>query len=456
MGRDLTEEQYWSKGIKQSRMRINTAWFLTAIARPLGISLILFSALIFYLRWVENQETWILPVVSVLLLGLLVGLGFYLLRGKWESEAETASRLDDELSLHNQLTVAQQGAAPYPPVKDLPRLFKWKGMYFLPPLLIGLAAVALALFLPISRAVTEDKQIQEPLAWSQLEEELEELKEEEIVEETYIEEKEKELELLRAQEPEEWYDHSSLEATDHLVENFNEQKANLSEELDRAAQQLEELSSGKGNPGALKSAFNEFQEAMEGMENSEMKPNKELLEQLKEISPEGIKQLSAEDIDKLKERLDEASKELCEDCDGEGQGEGQGEGEGEGQGNGEGSGDGELQDGERLPEEGEGGYGNGGINDGPGHDKYLYGDTHERLGAEQEGGLETEDLSSFTPGDLLELKDAAPQANEDIKGVRMSGSSDKLGDGGNRVWKQALLPAEQEALKNYFNDRKDK
>ncbi len=446
MGDTDKNQLYWEKGIRSTRLKINTAWFLSALARPLAGFFIIAALVLFYFRWVGDLD-WMRP--SFIIASLFITTLIYVvvtLAGKWEGKQDTVVRIDDSLSLNNQLSMAVSGRAPFPEIKALPKIYDWKAFYFLPPLLIGLLGLILAAFIPIKKAPPTSFNIQEPLAWEEMEEELEMLKEEELVEEEYIAEKEKELEALKTQDQEDWYEHSSLEATDHLVNQHKEEKNKLADALENAAEQLEKMESGKGNPGALKSAFNEFQESLKGMENAQMKPNKELLEQMKGISPESLKQLSPEEIEKLKSKLQEGSDSLSE---GDGAGD-DGEGapqDGKKLGNGwEGSGEGEEQ-----------GSGEPGINRGPGHDELLYGDTHERLNTEKDGGLEAQDLSDFTPGDLLELQDAAPQAEEKFSGVRASGITENQGRGGNRVWKQALLPAEQEALKFYFsNEPNDK
>jgi len=193
------------------------------------------------------------------------------------------------------------------------------------------------------------------------------------------------------------------------------------------------MEGGVGNPSALKSSFNELQETLKGMEQGQMKPNQALLDQMKDISPESIKSLSSEQIQQLKEKLQDSSKKLDSDCE-----------------------SGECKkkpgDGKRLPKDGEGNCNSPGICDGPGHDEYLYGDTHERLKAGSEGGLTAQDLTDFTPGDLLELQSGAPTANQDVQGVRASGGVSIKGKGGNRVWRQALLPAEQKAVKSFFTN----
>ena len=64
-------------------------------------------------------------------------------------------------------------------------------------------------------------------------------------------------------------------------------------------------------------------------------------------------------------------------------------------------------------------------------------------------GLDAKDLSRTLPGDLLEVQDGEHQKEFDDARAQAGGSAAQ-GDGGDRVWKESLLPEEQAALEQFF------
>ena len=65
-------------------------------------------------------------------------------------------------------------------------------------------------------------------------------------------------------------------------------------------------------------------------------------------------------------------------------------------------------------------------------------------------GLEAEDLSRTLPGDLLEVIDGEHEVEREDIGIREGGNIDDAGKGGDRVWRDSLLPEEKKALKEFF------
>ena len=65
-------------------------------------------------------------------------------------------------------------------------------------------------------------------------------------------------------------------------------------------------------------------------------------------------------------------------------------------------------------------------------------------------GLESDDLSKSLPGDLLQLNDGEHDVDKTKVGPRAGGAIDGEGQGGDRIWKDSLHPAEKEALKEFF------
>lgn len=112
-----------------------------------------------------------------------------------------------------------------------------------------------------------------------------------------------------------------------------------------------------------------------------------------------------------------------------------------------------MNEGEGEGEDGEGdqeGPGRGGIDRGPGHAPNPLGKTKEDTGAGKHEGLKSDDQSRALPGDLLETSDAQHDVDKTKRGPSQGGSTDAKGKGGDRVWKDSLLPKEKKALKKFF------
>jgi hypothetical protein len=277
-----------------------------------------------------------------------------------------------------------------------------------------------------------------------------------MVDEEYIDEVEKRLEELRAQEEEEWFSHASLEATDSLEESHNANTEKLDRELSEAGSALEALAENadKLNAQQKQKLAEQFEQALEGLQNGAMKPNPELLGQLSKLDPNDLGKLNPDQMKQLKEGMQKLKDSLEKNKDrqggqgegdwedqllGEGKGEGEGEGKGEGEGEGEGQGNGE---------EGKG-SGSGGVNRGPGHDPNVLRGGKDPLDVGELTGLNAEDLSRAIPGDLLQLQDGKHRVDESASKAAAGGAAAQ-GKGGDRVWRDSLAPEEQRALKKYF------
>jgi hypothetical protein len=132
-------------------------------------------------------------------------------------------------------------------------------------------------------------------------------------------------------------------------------------------------------------------------------------------------------------------------CNGQGQGDDEWLDELLEGGDGQCGGEGEGQQGP----EGEG-PGQGGVNRGPGTSPNVLGRQRDKLDTGELTPLESKDLSRALPGDLLQLQDGEHQPEKTPAGPAAGGEIDATGSGGDRVWKEALDPAEQRALKRFF------
>jgi hypothetical protein len=183
-----------------------------------------------------------------------------------------------------------------------------------------------------------------------------------------------------------------------------------------------------------------------------MKPNKGLLDQLQQLDPENLGQLDQKQLDQLRENMKEQAAK-CQQCEGGGQGQGQG-------GNGESDWLDDLlnegQDGNPgnpgggQPQDGGKGQGGGGTQRGPGTAPGVLGQASDDVSSGELTGLQSEDLSKSLPGDLLQLNDTEHEVDRTRIGPRAGGGVDNEGKGGDRIWKDSLLPAEKKALREFF------
>ncbi len=450
-GMENSHRDHWLCRAKQVSRRVNLGWWLEALSAPLLIVAML-GACGFLLARREFPEIprWQMMAAAggaVLLLGLICWA--WVMR-KFEKPEQSLVRIEASMRMRNALSAASAGVAPWPqPVKAVDAGLAWQWSRLLVPPLGALALLAAGLLIPISaRSKDGPSAPDEPQAWKQIGAELDKLTKEEVVDEKYLEDTRKRLEELKAQEEEQWFSHSSLEATDSLKKSHRAETDRVERELGRAEKALANI--GK-NAGAASQAeknkmMEEFDQALQGLQNGAMKPNPKLLEQMKGLDLKDMAKLNPEQMQQLRENLKKNQEAMK---NGKGQGEGEdwsdellaGDGDQDGNGNGEGEG-----------EDGKDGNGNGkgGVNRGPGHAPGVLGAQKDAVETGKLTGLEAKDLSRSTPGDLLELQDGEHDVEHSASSVSKGGNTDATGKGGDRVWRDSLDPAEQRALKRFF------
>ncbi len=450
MSSDGTNRKYWQDQSSALSRRINFGWFLQTLSAPLLIVSALGAVTTLILRREFSEIP--LAVIAISLAACLVitvVIALVLAARRFEKPEQALVRIEAGASLHSALSAANAGVARWPePPSALPESLKWHLPKTLAPPLGAVALLAIGLLVPISaRQAAPPAPSSQPQAWSQIDSQLEQLAEDATVDEEYIEEVEKRLAELRAQEEEEWFSHASLEATDSLEESHDSNMEKLDRDLSEAGNALEALAENadKLNAQQKQKLAEQFEQALEGLQNGAMKPNPELLDQLSKLDPNDLGKLTPEQMKQLKEGMEKLkdSLEKCADCQG-GQGEGDwedqllGDGQGEGEGEGEGNGPGEGES-----------PGSGGIDRGPGHDPNVLRDGKDPVDVGELTGLNAEDLSRAIPGDLLQLQDGKHTVDETTSKASAGGSAAE-GKGGDRVWRDSLAPDEQRALKKYF------
>ncbi|GAA5117763.1 hypothetical protein JIN84_16915 [Luteolibacter yonseiensis] len=442
-GPENSNRDHWQAKARKVARQVNLAWWLESLSAPLLVTALAGAAVLLVVRReITGTDPWILAACiagAVCLIGLAC---WAWAAGKFEKPEQSMVRMEAAMQLRNALSAARAGVAPWPaPLQKTDAGLTWQWPRLLVPPLGALALLAAGLFIPVSALTTNPPSAPEqPQAWKQLDSELDHLAKEEVVDEKYLEDTRKRLDELKAQEEEQWFSHSSLEATDSLKKSHRAESGRVERELDRADKALANLekNAGAANQAEKNRMMEEFDQALQGLQNGAMKPNPALLEQMKKLDLKGMANLSPEQIQQLRENLKKHSEAMKNGGQGEGEdwsdellaGDGEGECEGEGK-------------------EGEG-PGKGGIDRGPGHSPGVLGNEKEGVEIGALTGLEAKDLSRSTPGDLLELQDGEHEVDKSATSVTQGGNTEATGKGGDRVWRDALDPAEQRTLKRFF------
>ena len=86
---------------------------------------------------------------------------------------------------------------------------------------------------------------------------------------------------------------------------------------------------------------------------------------------------------------------------------------------------------------------------GPGAAPLFLGDTESKLGTNNQEAVTNDDLTRAAPADVIGLGEQEHELDTAPVGPRAGGAAD-TGQGGERVWKDDLTPAERAVLKRYF------
>ena len=437
----------WRQLARKVSIKVNVAWWLDKLAVPLVITTLLGSCLILMARREPAQFPWAETIIIALILLLGMGLmAWWLARSHFESPDRALVRIEASMRMRNTLSAARHGVTAWP---SLPRTIddgtRWRWSRLLSPLLAAVLFLSASILLPVSAtADSNEAPVDKPQAWKDLQADIEALGEDKTVQEEYLRELEDRLDQLRRQNEQEWYSHSSVEATDALRKMHGSELERMERNLRKAERALHSLqkADGKMSDAGKQRMLNEFEEALQDLNQGKMKPNQELLNQLKELDPGELGQLDQEQLDQLRENMKQHA-ENCQQCQG-----GSGQGGENGQGGGEDWLDDLLNEGAEDPGLGEGGTGE--RNRGPGSAPGVLGEVSPDVNSGDLEGLESKDLSKSLPGDLLELNTGEHDIDKSRIGPRAGGNVDSEARGGARVWKGSLLPSEKNALKEFF------
>ncbi len=420
--------RWWLARAGQTARKVNLAWFFETLTAPLVIGSAVVSAGIVVVRSHGSPIGGAAAAAITTIFAAALAFAWIRARRRFETPEQSLVRIESALGLHNALSAAQAGAAPWPEPVEPSRKgqaglrWQWRRLTIAPGLAV--ATLAASLWIPVHRgSAAATPPPRQPLAWSQLDQELDALMETAVIEETYLDETRDRIEQLRSRDPAEWYSHNTLEATDSLAESHRSESHRLEDAMARAGQALERMRNA--DPDVRLRQFDEYQRAIENMANGAMRPNEEMRKQLEAIGRDNLNQLTGEQLDQLRQQLRDAQ-DAMKDAQGLADPE-------------------DWADGPPMP----------GMGDPDEDGEHAPGVLGERSEHEMEDGeftpLAARDLSKAALGDLLEIQ-TSPHGEDDPvpQTPQAGGTADATGRGGDRIWRDALDPDEQRTLRKFF------
>jgi hypothetical protein len=434
---------HWLANAKQVARTVNFAWWLETLSTPLLLVSILGAVgLLLVRREISTIAPWVLAAsIGATLLALALACWAWAAR-KFEHPEQSLVRIEAAMLLKNSLSAARAGVAPWPaPIDKIDAGLVWQWPRLLVPPLGALILLTAGILIPITTPSPNNlSHPEQPQTWKQLSTELDQFTKEKVVDEKYLEETHKKLEELKSQAEEQWFSHASLEATDSLKKAHRAEAERVERDLGRADKALAKIEKNAANTSQAEKnrLMEEFDQVLQALQSGAMKPNPELLEQMKQLDLKDMAKLTSEQIEQLRGNLKKSATAMKNS---------QGKGEGEDGSDEQLAGDGEAEgEGEKSSD----GPGNGAVNRGPGHDSKLLGAEKDLVETGQLTGLEAKDLSHATPGDLLELQDGEHDIDHSPSSISQGGNTQATGKGGDRIWRDSLDPAEQGTLKRFF------
>lgn len=434
----------WNHIARRTQAKINAAWWLDRFTPMLVALSVLMAGTVLYLR---SKTADLSPVVLIsTFAGVLVALGiaaWFTSRRRFVQKRDTLARLDDQLQLNNALTTADHGVGgwPEPPsTETINSGLKWHWPRILTPFLVSILVIMAAFLIPVT--VIQGTSLpppSQPLAWEQMEDWLQTLDEAELVEEEALDDVREQIEQLRGQPKDEWFSHSSMEASDSLRDALSKQIEQLGSDLSNTERDLNAFQnfSSQMTESTKNQLLQDYSQAMKNLSLGQLPLDSELMEALKNIDPSKLKnmsQLSKEQMDQLRKQLRkgaQASKKA-------------GFGKGEGLPG--------LEQGDMssyLMKKNGKGPGRGGISRGPGEAPITLGDPNH-LGTNNLESVHNPDLSRAAPGDMIGTGTTEHEIDKSKHGAQQAGSVKSTGQGGDTIWKESLLPAEKKLLQRYF------
>lgn len=435
-----SDEKFWHAAACGLSRRIHFGWWLDhwlTLLIPLSF---VGAITILALRYWQNLPTQsaLLGLASAILLSSLAA--YLWMRRHREPLNTTRIRLEDALGLKARLSAASVGIGPWPPARsDIPLPVTYRPGRPLIMAASGAALLSASLLIPISRSQPEKPRVIEPpSALQEVQNWLDNVKKNDAVNPESIDQVEEKMAELLQRPAQNWYEHASLEAAEHLRDVTAADLQQLTQNLadaERAANALAASASGSGLPQAAKDSLQQtLQNASQSMQGTGIQPSGDLMDALKNVDPSQLSNMSADQLKDLANQLAQNQQSLQQalknspslDLSNLTEGRtGQGEPKGTGQG---------------APKRG------------PGTAPVTLASEDTQLDTNNIETLKNPlDLSRLATGDALSVTNSAAKIDpKAYQGPQQGGATSGPGDGGAAVWQNSLIPAERETLKRFF------
>lgn len=440
--RELNAESgaFWQAAAARLAREINLGWWLAGWL-PGAVATGLFGTFaMLYARYRGVHPGWIWAAIGGLL-GAAAVVSWWQGRSRCESLASARVRLEEALGLKARLTAAASGVGAWPDrpaggVIDWPVRWRWQRP-------LGWAAGVAALLMIAARVPVSGLQparghvIEKPTDARLMEQWLAAVRREEAVEERSVERVRERIAELMERPTEQWYEHASLEAAGNLKEqtaaDLEEMLENLAQ-AEQAAAKLQAMTDAV--PQELREALaKDLKLAALALEMGAFKPPADLTEMLRAMEGRDLGHLTPAECRGLCRKLGtqlaenrEALQRALADAPG--------------------------LDLDGMPMAGDGAPvplpGEGDIQRGRGDAELTLGAEHDLGTKRKEKVSQPLDPDRAAPDELLAVVDGEHQIDETAYTGPQAGGMAKAGDGGSAAQVDALLPAEQAAVRRFF------
>lgn len=476
-------EKLWQSKARGVALHVNAGWWLHHLLLPsLIVSAAASAAILLARAHGYSPRPWAIGSAVVVL--AIIAIGYLRARRKFFSADDALVRIESNAKLNNRLTSARAGVGAWPEFNaQADAGLRWNFKRIVIPIAGAAVCLVASLLIPVKlTAAAATRDMQEPTAWTQVQQWVEELKANEVVQPKDLEQIEQQLEALRKQPKEKWYGHNSLEAGDQLrdqtqqgIKELDRNLALADSLLSQAMKAMEqqgasdgkegsesangadgkqgnEGKSGKegseskqgGEKGGLDKQQQEalskaWQKALEGLKSGSLKPDAKTMSELSKIDPSKLKMVDAKTLKECKGKLAKDGK-ACGSCLGKGDGK-----------------EGDLA---ALVASMTAGTSNsdkpgqGGVSRGRGDAPLTFNSEETKAKLQGEEAISNDDMRNASIGDTVGVVDTTHQVDKDGYKGPQSGGNAQAGGAGEAVWKTETLPEDQAALERYFSDKK--